>query len=988
MFTKFARNPLRLLLTALAASSVGDWAYNVALLAFVADRGDAAWLGVVTAARVLPIVLIGPFAGVLVDRCNRRALMLGADFARAGVMVALAAAAALTLPVWTAAVLAALATALGSAHPACVAATLPRIVTEDRLARANGARAAIGQAAIVVGPAIGAVVLLLSTPEAAFLANALSFVVSALATAAIPGSHVFKAPREGHAEATGFVSDLRDGFSAVRSAPEVLRLLAADTACSAIYGLATVVLVAVAMRLGHAQDGYGLLLAAFGIGGIGGAAVAGRLTLPWQQVLFPSLVAVAVALPLLGVTTSLLPALGFAMIVGAGLVVAEVLGDTEIQRQIPEELLGRAFGAVVPASLLGIVVGSLAAGPLLAAAGVFGTLAITSVLLLALLGTVARPAGSPRKAAVAGTVAAAALALAVAAPAAEASSPTGLPGCGKSKSSFANTTPVAVPAGDPSVVTSTITVSGAGDVLSDVDVKTFLQHSYSSDVDMTLASPAGTVVTLTTDNGGAFDNVFDGTVWDDSADPGGQVPYVSNDGLVTDHAYVNGTTASPLAPEEALAAFNGEDPNGDWTLTISDDSFEDGGTLNKWSLDLATLDSAPVISSSSFDNATPVPVSDGLPNVATSTLTVAGADNYLADLDVTTFLEHSFSEDVDMTLTSPAGTIVTLTTDNGTSFDNVFDGTVWDDSADPGGQVPYASNDGLVTDHRYANLIAATPLVPEEALAAFNGENPNGVWTLTISDDVAQDGGVLNRWSLDLDTAQPCSVPSSLSIDDASIAEGDSGSSSADLTVHLSKAWATPVKVDYATSDGTASQPDDYAPSAGTLTFMPGETSKTISVDVKGDAADEPDETVAVDLSAASGATIAHGHAQLTITDDDAPPVADSPPVDPPPADPPTVEAPADTDAPQTAIDSTPSRKTKAQTATFAFSASEAGASFQCSLDGAAFTACTSPLSLKVRKGPHTFAVAARDGAGNTDPSPATFSWTVKKATKHPHHHH
>jgi MFS family permease len=405
MFTTFAtplpriglwRDPLRLLLAALATSSVGDWAYNVALLAFVADRGDAAWLGVVTAARVLPIVLIGPLAGVLVDRCNRRVLMLSADFARAGVMAALAVAAALALPVWTAAVLAALCTALGSAHPACVAATVPRIVPEDRLARANAARAAIGQAAIVIGPAIGALVLLVSTPEAAFLANAFSFVLSALATAAIPDADVFKAPREGKTEATSAVSELRDGISAVRGAPDVLRLLAVDAACSAIYGLATVVLVEVAMRLGHAQYGYGLLLAALGVGGIGGAAAAGRLTLHWRRILVPSLIGVAAALPLLGATTSLIPALGFAALVGAGLVVAEVLGDTELQRQIPEELLGRAFGVLVPASLLGIVVGSLAAGPLLASVGVFGTLAITSTLLLALLVTVMGYVPRPR----------------------------------------------------------------------------------------------------------------------------------------------------------------------------------------------------------------------------------------------------------------------------------------------------------------------------------------------------------------------------------------------------------------------------------------------------------------------------------------------------------------------------------------------------------------------------------------------------------------
>ncbi len=975
MFTNFARNPLRLLLVALATSSVGDWAYNVALLAFVAARGDAAWLGVVTAARVLPIVLIGPFAGVLVDRCNRRVLMLGADFSRAGVMVALAVAAALALPVWTAAVLAALATALGSAHPACVAATLPRIVPEDRLPRANGARAAIGQAAIVVGPAIGAVVLLVSTPEVAFLANALSFVVAAIATAAIPGADVFKAPREGNAEAAGFVSELRDGISAVRRAPDVLRLLAADTACSAIYGLATVVLVEVAMRLGHAQDGYGLLLAAFGIGGIGGAALAGRLTLPWRRILIPSMVAVAAALPLLGVTTSLIPALGFAVIVGAGLVVAEVLGDTEIQRQIPEELLGRAFGALVPASLLGIVVGSLAAGPLLAAVGVFGTLTVTSALLLTLLVATLGSFGTVRTA-LAGALTLIVATVAIGAPPAKAEAPTGLPGCGKSRTSFANSTPV--PVVDGGSVSSTITVAGVSNVLSDVDVQTFLQHAYSADVDMTLTSPAGTVVTLTTHNGGSAANVFDGTIWDDSADPTGQVPYLTDAHLATDAGYLDQTTATPLVPEEALAAFNGENPNGVWTLKIYDSAYRYTGVLNDWALNLATLTSAPPVSSSSFTSTSPVAVPDH--GVIRSAITVAGAGDYLSDVNATTFLRHTYSADIDMTLMSPAGTIVTLTTDNGGDANDVFNGTVWDDSADPGGQVPYPDDDHLATDHRYVNQTTASPLVPEEALGAFIGENPNGVWTLWVSDDEASDSGSLDKWGLDLKTAQPCSVPPSLSIDDTSTVEGDSGSSTANLAVNLSQAWTTPVTVDFATSDGTASQPDDYAPSSGTLTFAPGDTSKTISVEVTGDTIDEPDETVGVDLSAPSGATIADGHAQLTITDDDTPPV-EQPPVDTSP-----VEAPRDTTPPETQIDSGPSKRTKSQAATFAFSANEAGASFECSLDGAAFAPCSSPTTVKVRKGPHTFAVAAHDAAGNVDGSPATFKWTVKKPKRHRHH--
>ena len=89
-----------------------------------------------------------------------------------------------------------------------------------------------------------------------------------------------------------------------------------------------------------------------------------------------------------------------------------------------------------------------------------------------------------------------------------------------------------------------------------------------------------------------------------------------------------------------------------------------------------------------------------------------------------------------------------------------------------------------------------------------------------------------------------------------------------------------------------------------------------------------------------------------------------------------------DSTAPQTTIDSGPAALTNATGATFAFSATDPGgsgiASFQCSLDGAPFTACTSPAPYdSLADGSHTFEVRATDLAANTDPSPASLTWRV-----------
>jgi hypothetical protein len=85
-----------------------------------------------------------------------------------------------------------------------------------------------------------------------------------------------------------------------------------------------------------------------------------------------------------------------------------------------------------------------------------------------------------------------------------------------------------------------------------------------------------------------------------------------------------------------------------------------------------------------------------------------------------------------------------------------------------------------------------------------------------------------------------------------------------------------------------------------------------------------------------------------------------------------------DVTAPETRLESTPAPRTNSTSATFTFSSNEAGATFECSRDGAAFSACTSPTSLQgLSAGSHTFRVRARDAAGNVDATPASYTWSV-----------
>ena len=107
-----------------------------------------------------------------------------------------------------------------------------------------------------------------------------------------------------------------------------------------------------------------------------------------------------------------------------------------------------------------------------------------------------------------------------------------------------------------------------------------------------------------------------------------------------------------------------------------------------------------------------------------------------------------------------------------------------------------------------------------------------------------------------------------LSIADGAASEGDP----ADFIVTLSTSSTRTVTVDYATAGGTAEEGADYTATSGTLTFAPGEDSKTIPVPTLEDEIDEENETFTLNLSNPDGATIQDGTATGTINDDDEPP--------------------------------------------------------------------------------------------------------------------
>jgi len=113
-------------------------------------------------------------------------------------------------------------------------------------------------------------------------------------------------------------------------------------------------------------------------------------------------------------------------------------------------------------------------------------------------------------------------------------------------------------------------------------------------------------------------------------------------------------------------------------------------------------------------------------------------------------------------------------------------------------------------------------------------------------------------------------APPTIGITDASVAEGNSGTKLMQFTVFLSRVSGQEVRVNYATANSSATTSDnDYVAKSGTLVFAPGQTSKTITVSIKGDTKKESDEKFYVNLSSAIGGTIADSQGVGTILNDD-----------------------------------------------------------------------------------------------------------------------
>lgn len=393
------RNPsLRRLELAFGGSVVGDWAYAVAVSVFAYDQGGPAAVGVLAVVRYLSMALVTPFTATLADRLPRRAVMISSDLVRA-VLVVIAAGVIFSdgpaLLVYGLAIVTSLA---GTPFRPAQAALLPGLARDSgELTAANVASSTIESVGFFAGPALGGLLLAVADIPVVYLFNAATFVWSAALVLRIRPI-VEPAPEAGVADGTddapsvGFAREAAAGFATILRSPDLRALVGLYSAQCVVAGASAVFIVAVALdMLDLGKAGVGYLDATLGIGGLVGGFVAlvlaqrGRLAFDFALGVFLW----AVPLLLIAVWPTLPSAVIALLLIGLANSLVDINVYTILQRVVPDEVMGRVFGALESSLIGAMALGALLMPILISTIGLRGGLvvigaSVSAVSLLAL----------------------------------------------------------------------------------------------------------------------------------------------------------------------------------------------------------------------------------------------------------------------------------------------------------------------------------------------------------------------------------------------------------------------------------------------------------------------------------------------------------------------------------------------------------------------------------------------------------------------------
>ena len=375
-FAALRERPFRLLFTGQSFSLVGDGLGMVALTFAVLDlTGSASDLGLVLAARTVPLVALLLIGGVFADRLSRRRIIIAADLARFATQGLTA---ALLLSghalIWQLALLQAFNGAATAFFNPASTGLLPMTVSAGRLQQANGLRALSISSANIIGPLLGGVLVSLAGAGWALAVDAGTFAASAAFLVRL------ELPVWERMRAHSFLRDLLTGWHEFRRRTWVWVYVVLSSLGNLAMAVFMVLGALIAKEYLGGAAAWGVIMAAVGAGAIVGSVTALQLQIR-RPLVVASLALSALALPAasLALVLPMVVIVAGALVAGAATMLANTLWETALQRHIPAAALSRVSAYDWFGSLAFAPIGYALAGPAGAWIGVTTTLWIVAV---------------------------------------------------------------------------------------------------------------------------------------------------------------------------------------------------------------------------------------------------------------------------------------------------------------------------------------------------------------------------------------------------------------------------------------------------------------------------------------------------------------------------------------------------------------------------------------------------------------------------------
>jgi predicted MFS family arabinose efflux permease len=382
----------RRLFIASVISLGGDWFLFVAITSLIVQTtGRAIDVGLAILAQELAFFIASPPAGVLVDRLDRRKLMIVCDLARVGVCASFLVVGPGTI--WLAYPLLALLSVFGAPFDPAFSAATPNIVDPQDLPAANALSGSLWGTMLAVGAGLGGIVATAFGRDTAFVIDAASFAVSALLLWGI--RRPFSEEREPGHEHPKMLDATIEVLQYARSDHRVLALIGVKAGFGLAAGVLALLPVFGADVFDRGEIGVGALMAARGLGALVGPFLGHRISGKMHRHLFG---AIGIALAVFGVSYM---ALSFAptLAIAAGVIFFAHLGGGAqwilstfgLQVLVPDHIRGRVFAVDFALITLSLAVSSLVASAVADSAGpraaalIVGALAVVWAIAWTLL---------------------------------------------------------------------------------------------------------------------------------------------------------------------------------------------------------------------------------------------------------------------------------------------------------------------------------------------------------------------------------------------------------------------------------------------------------------------------------------------------------------------------------------------------------------------------------------------------------------------------